>query len=103
MALDWEVKQEKKPLEIPSERPNSLGKLTLGMLNARRKAWKAKSKIVRTSEILTRIGPMSYKLDLLCELSNVHYTLSVSIMKPYLSVRTLVSPLVEILAFVLEP
>ena len=68
-------------------------------------AWKAKSKIVRTSEILTRIGPVSHRLDLLCKLSNVHFTLRVSILKPYLSVRTLVSPLdeieiTEILAFV---
>ena len=77
-------------------------------LNTLRNAWKAKSNIVRTSEILTRIGPVSHKLDLLCELSIVHFTLRVSNLKQYLSVRTLVSPLDEIeineiLAFVLEP
>ena len=59
-------------------------------------AWKAKSKIVRTSEILTRIGPVSRRLDLLRERINIHFTLRVSILKPYLSVRTLVIPLDEI-------
>ena len=44
-------------------------------------------------EILTRIGPIAYKLHLPQELNNVHPTFHVSKLKKFLSDQTLVVPL----------
>lgn len=59
-------------------------------------------------EILARIGPVAYKLNLPHEISNIHPILHVSILKKCLSDETLIIPLDEIelnesLHFVEEP
>lgn len=59
-------------------------------------------------EILARIGPVTYRLCLLQELSKVHHTFHVSNLQKCLSNETLVIPLVEIelnesLLFIEEP
>ena len=69
---------------------------------------KLKSKIVRTSEILVGISPVTHKSNLPRELSNIHSTLHLSNLKKYMSDETLVIPHDEIgsnesLTFVEEP
>ena len=59
-------------------------------------------------EILARIGPIAYKLNLSQQLSNIHPTFHVSNLKKYLPDETLIIPLDEIelnenLNFVEEP
>ena len=73
-----------------------------------RKRGKLNPMYIGPFEILTRIGPVAYKLNLPSELSNVHPTFHVSNLKKCLSDETLVIPLEEIelnesLNFVEEP
>ncbi|GKA64532.1 putative reverse transcriptase domain-containing protein [Tanacetum coccineum] len=46
-------------------------------------------------KILERIGPMAYKLELPKKISNIHSTFYVSILKKYLSYKSLVIPMKE--------
>lgn len=73
-----------------------------------RKRGKLNSRNIRPFDILARIGPIAYKLQLPSEISNVHPVFHVSDLRKYLSDETLPAPLDEIevsgkLLFVKQP
>ncbi|GJW95774.1 putative reverse transcriptase domain-containing protein [Tanacetum coccineum] len=81
---------------------------TVEGLNSFVKTWKAKPSIHWTIQILVRIGPVAYRLDLLQELSRVHNVFHICNLKKCLSDESLVIPLEEIqlddkLNFIEEP
>ncbi|GJW48635.1 hypothetical protein Tco_0080281 [Tanacetum coccineum] len=72
------------------------------------KRGKLNTRYIRPFQILERIGPVAYKLELLEELSNFHNTFHVSNLKKCLSDESLVIPMKELLLddklnFVEEP
>ena len=60
------------------------------------KRGKLNQRYIRLFEILVRVGPVAYELQLPPELSNVHPVFHVSNLKKCLSDETLVFPLDEI-------
>ncbi|GKF98794.1 hypothetical protein Tco_0297577 [Tanacetum coccineum] len=72
------------------------------------KRGKLNSQYIGPFEILERIGPVAYKLDLPKELSNIHNTFHISNLKKCLSDESLIIPMKELqlddkLNFVEEP
>ncbi|KAJ9557143.1 hypothetical protein OSB04_011757 [Centaurea solstitialis] len=82
----------RKPLEFQSTAKS----VTMERVVSFWEIWKAESRFIGPFEILERIGPVAYRLDLPPEFSAIHDTFHVSNLKKCLSEETVVLPLKEV-------